>query len=139
MNLDVIGVTIVAVPIVNCHDLSVFFDQNVCEFLCSRFEIGIDEGIGKCILLPTRHAAVGVTQPLDALNVEHIGRSLQLFAPPIYERLARRQVARRLAEVAVGRYDQNNSVTLGAGARDGAARGQALVVGMSVKTNECRH
>ena len=71
VHFDVIGVAIVAVPVVCSEHVDAFFDKYEGKFLCSSFGVGVNECVWGFVLFPAIHAAVVVTQPHQTVNAKN--------------------------------------------------------------------
>ena len=139
MHLDVVGVAIVAVPVVGGEDVGLFFFQDGSKLLCGNFGVGVDEGVGGFVLFPTCHAAVVVTQPHQTVHAKHVAGCFHFFFAEVGGGFAGRKVGWCFAVVAICGNNNNYAVAFFGCAGKCAAHGQAFVVGVGVKRNEGAH
>ena len=139
MHLDVVGMAVAAVPVVDRQDVRRFLAQDVGQSTGRLVEVGQVERERIGVLLPTGHAGVGVPEPHHPGDAEDVGRCLDLQASPIDERLAGSEIVGNLSVVAVRPDDEHHAVTFGGGAGDRAAGAARFVVRMGVETHDRRH
>ena len=78
VDLDVIGVAVVAVPVVDREHVGVLLAQDVGQPFGGLVERRLQERLGIVVLLPPGHAAVLVAEPHDAVDAERCGRAVDL-------------------------------------------------------------
>ena len=71
MYFQVIGVAVVAVPVVCGEHIDVFFNEYEGKFLCGGFGVGVNECVRGFVLFPAVHAAVVVTQPHQTVHAKN--------------------------------------------------------------------
>ena len=71
MHFDVIGMAVVAVPVVGDEQVGRLVAQDLREPLGGFVDVGLEERLGVGVLFPTSHAAVLVAEPHNAVDAEH--------------------------------------------------------------------
>ena len=139
VDLDVIRVPVVAVPVVDRHDIGVLLAEDLGQALGGVIHGSLEERLRIVVLLPPGHTAVFVTEPFDTVDAERRCRPGDLGSPPVDERFTVGEVIGHLAVLPVGGDDQHHSVALGAGPRQRSTGADRLVIGVSVKADQCSH
>ena len=139
VDLDVIGMAVVAVPVVDGQHVGPLLAQDRRQPLSGLVDVGLPERLLVEVRLPAGHPRVGVAQPHEPVDAQCRRRALGLGTAPIGERLAVGEIVGHLAVLAVGRHDEHDPVPLGVGARHRPAGGDRLVVGMGVEHDQRAH
>ena len=139
VHLDVIGVSVAAVPVVTRDDLGLDRFEDLGETTSRFVDVGSHERSGFVVLRPTGHSTVVIAQPVNVGDAEHSSRLLGLGPTAIDERLTRREIRRNLTVSTIGRDDEHHTVTLAHRPRDGSTRRDRLVVGVCVQADEGAH
>jgi hypothetical protein len=137
VHLDVVGVAVVAVLVVDGQHVGVFVVKDPGETMGGLVDVGARERSRRGVGRFARHARVEVSEELDAVDAEHVGRGVEFRDPSFDELFARRErFGRVFAELAFRGGDEHDPMTLALGACHCAARGDRLVVGMRMKQDE---
>ncbi len=88
VDLDVVGVAVAAVPVVEHDDVGVLLAEDRGQPLGGLVDVGPPERRRVVVLLPAGHPRVAVAEPHDAGHAEHAGRRRRSPAPAVDERLA---------------------------------------------------
>lgn len=139
MNLDVVGVAVAAVPVVDGEHVGTLVAEQGRKTTRCLVEVGLQERSRVAVALPAGHARISVTELLDAVDSERICGGERLGAAAIDQRLPVGEIVGCLAERTIGCDDEHHSVAVGMRPGHRAARGDRLVVGVSVEADECAH
>ena len=112
VHLDVVGVTVVAVPVVCGQHVGRFFLENLPQRACGFVQRCLHERAGVLILLPPSHTAVGVVQKLQPGDAQRCSGLCSLCTPPIYQGFTPDKITWRFAVVAVGGDHQHHAMAL---------------------------
>ena len=136
VRLDVVRVAVPAMPVVGDQDVGVLGLEELDESRRRVVDVGLPERIRIGVLVPAGHPGVAVAEPQDVGHPEDGGRALGLPPAPVDERLAKGEIVRGLAVVAVGCHDEHHPMALPRRSGHRAARQHHLIVGMSVQEHD---
>jgi hypothetical protein len=94
MYLNVIGVSVTAVGVVNGENIGIDIDEDLCESLRGFFDIGLPETQRILIAGLTNHSAVFVAKKLDAIEAHKFGGLMGFNNAALPQRFAFVQNAR---------------------------------------------
>ena len=137
VHLDVVGVAVVAVPVVEHDDVGLLLAQDRRQPLAGLVDVGPAERTGIVVLLPARHArspgsrasATSATPSAAADAADSVRRRSTSVSPA-------REVVGRLAVGAVGAHDEHDAVALRRRTGHRPARQAGLVVGVGVDEHD---
>ncbi len=137
VDLDVVGVAVVAVLVVDGEHVGSFVDEKARETRRGLVEVGAPERIGVVVGGFSRHTRIAVAEKLDAVDAEHCSCGVQLGDPAVDERLAFRQhIWREFAELAARGRNEDHAVAVALGARHRTTRRDRFVVGVCMKEDD---
>ncbi|GAA2142606.1 hypothetical protein GCM10009844_13950 [Nocardioides koreensis] len=131
VHLDVVGVPVAAVGVVDRQDVDVLLAQQLREASGGRLDVDVHERVGVRRVRP--QARVGVVQRHDPGAAQGGGGRLQLGPAQAREPLTRTVDGAGQPALAAGRGHQHHPVPARRGLREGAAGQQRLVVGVGVE------
>ncbi len=139
VHLDVIGVAVVAVPVVHGEHVGAFLAQDRGQSFGRIFHRRLPERFRVVVLLPPSHPTVLVTEPHQAMQPERRGGCFRLGTSPMEQRLSLGQIRRHFSVLTVGRDHEDDAMALRRSASHAAPSGNAFVVGMCMKAHERSH
>ena len=140
MHLNVIGMAVAPVGVVDGQYIGVDVDEDRGQTLRRLFDIGLPETRRILVGRFADHAGVFVTEELGPMHSEDVGRQLGFDDTPLPERFALGQNAGlRLALFTARRGDEHHGVT-GLRSEEHRAPGcDRFVIGMRMETHESGH
>ena len=137
VHLDVVGVPVVAVAVVDGEHVGVLLDEDRGQPAGGLFDVGRRERTGVVAARVVGHARVAVAEELDPLDAEDLRRGGGLDDAPLRQLLAVAQHALgHLAELTLGCQHEHHAVTRGRRLGHDTAGRDRLVVGMGVEGHE---
>ena len=112
MDLNVIGMAVVAMRVVHREHVSRLLAENRREPLRGLVDVGLPEAGGVVVLLPAVHPRVRVSQELDPVDAQDRGRSHGLSDAAIRQRLALVQIVGHLPELATRGHHEHHPMAV---------------------------
>ena len=137
MHLDVVGMAVSTVVVVDGEHVRAFFLQQACKAARGFLDVGGREAAGCVVRRLALHAGVDVAEELDAIDAEDLGPGSGLGDAAVGERLAFGEHAGAyLAQLATRGDHEHDTVSVGLGACHRAAALDLGVVRMRVERDE---
>ena len=140
MDLDVVGMSVRAVLVVDGEDVRPLVGEDRGELGCGVVDVRTCEAARVGVGRRAGHPRIDVAEELDAMRADLVGGGQGLALSPLAEGLAvREEVLGELAELAACREDQHDAVAFSGGSRERAALRDRFVVRVGVEADEGRH
>ena len=137
MHLDVIGVPVAAMIVVDRENVGEFLVEDLRQALRRLVGVGGPEGTVGVVLGCPHHSRVEVIEELDARHAEDLGGPLRLLHPPLGHQLAGLEhVVTEAGVLTPGRHDEDHPVPFRRCLRHHPGGGDGLVIGMGVEGHE---